>query len=266
MKLFGIINPSCGWRQRISPSWATICSGRFHRVGKYDRDIYIQATYSPIFDLDNQPVRVVKYAYDITDQIQLEKRISERSVDMNKVVDALSTSILNIVQQTGNATGLAEETQFNANQGFEALGTAIQSIEQIQQATTEVADIVSIIGDLAGQTNVLAFNAAIEAARAGEHGVGFSVVADEVRKLAERSGEAAGKIHKLIDLSSALVGQGNERSQNARHAFAAIVESVRKTNGAIGEISRAANGQKEVTDRVIALINDLGQAAQGKVA
>lgn len=235
-------------------------SGRFHRIGKYDRDVYIQATYSPIFDLEDRPIRVIKYAYDVTAQVELEQRISERSADMSRVVDALGSSIQNIVQQTGSATTLAEETQFNANQGFEALGTAITSIEQIQSATAEVADIVAIIGDLAGQTNVLAFNAAIEAARAGDHGVGFSVVADEVRKLAERSSEAAARIQKLIDLSSNLVGQGSERSQNARHAFAAIVESVRKTSGAISEISAAASSQKEVTDRVIGLITDLSRA------
>jgi len=235
-------------------------SGRFHRVGKYDRDIYIQATYSPIFDLNGDPVRVIKYAYDVTEQVILERTIRDRSAEMTKVVDALGVSIQNIDHQTGNATHLAEETQFNANQGFEALGTSISSIDQIAKATAEVADIVTIINSLAGQTNVLAFNAAIEAARAGEHGVGFSVVADEVRKLAERSAEAANNIEKLIELSQTLVAQGGERSQNARLAFAAIVESVRKTGSAITEIGNAAFKQKEVSERVIDLITGLSEA------
>jgi methyl-accepting chemotaxis protein len=237
-------------------------SGRFHRVGKYGRDVWIQATYSPIFNLKDEPVRVVKYAYDVTEQVMLERKIKDKTDDMTRTVGELSASIDAISQNTQAATSLSGETQGNAEQGFEALKKSIEAIELMQRSTGEISEIVKVIGEIASQTNLLAFNAAIEAARAGEHGVGFSVVAGEVRKLAERSSQAAREIAKLIDESAQRVNAGTERSQQAKSAFEKIVASVGKTGDSISRIAQTTQQQQLASKNVERLINDLMQTSK----
>jgi methyl-accepting chemotaxis protein len=122
-----------------------------------------------------------------------------------------------------------------------------------------ITEIVRVMGEIANQTNLLAFNASIEAARAGEHGVGFSIVAGEVRKLAERSFEAAQQIGTLIDESAERVQQGSEVSRRAESAFERIVAGVTRTNEAIRSISESTQEQQETSRAVDALIAELAR-------
>lgn len=241
-------------------------AGRFHRVGKYDRDVWIQATYNPILDLRGNPVRIVKYAFDITDQVKLETEIKTRAGELEGLVERLSRSITSINDATESANQLSSGTRLNAQDGQSALSKAIEAIELIQTSSAGIAEIVGVIGEIAGQTNLLAFNAEIEAARAGEHGVGFSVVAGEVRKLAERSSAAARDIRRLIEQSVERVNQGMERSQAASNAFTGIVEAVHKTGSAIDAISTSAVVQDEVSADVVNLIHQLAGATAGRQA
>ncbi len=240
-------------------------SGRFHRLGKYDRDVHIQATYNPVLDLAGKPVRIVKYATDVTDQVLLEKEIGTRAQEMTGLIDRLSGSIQAINEATEAAERLSRETQGNADDGRNAISGAIESIELMQKSASGIAEIVSIIGEIAGQTNLLAFNAEIEAARAGEHGVGFSVVAGEVRKLAERSSTAARDISRLIDESLTRIGEGTERSHSASAAFGGIARSAEHTGHAIEAISKSARSQDQVTRDAVELIRKLAAATRGGV-
>ena len=238
-----------------------VIAGRFHRRGKFGRDVYIQATYNPILDLDGKPVKVVKYAYDVTEQVVRERRVETGAQEMTELVRVLSASIESVAQNSQTATGLAEETQGNAEQGVEALRASLEAIGLIQKSSVAITEIVRVMGEIANQTNLLAFNASIEAARAGEHGVGFSIVAGEVRKLAERSFEAAQQIGKLIDESADRVQQGSEVSRRAESAFERIVGSVTRTNEAIHSISASAREQQTTSRAVDQLITEL--AASG---
>ena len=234
-------------------------SGRFHRVGKYGRDVYIQATYNPIFDLGGRVMKVVKYAYDVTKEVELEKRITSKSGEMMVSVRALVDSIGAIAGSSGSASETASQSAAAAEAGHRAVHQSMASIDRIQASSSKVSEIVRVIGDIANQTNLLAFNAAIEAARAGQHGVGFSVVAAEVRKLAERSSDAAKEISSLIESSVVQVNQGAEVSKSAASSFEGIMSSVQATARSVMEIAESTQRQRQMADEVSSLIEALAR-------
>ena len=235
-------------------------SGEFQRVGKFGSEVWLQASYNPVLDLAGRPVKVVKYAQDVTEQVELKNRVGSRTKEMTASVARLTDSIDEIARSASAAAELAGGTQANAQDGFEALRQSIEAISLIQRSSTAITDIVAVIGEIAGQTNLLAFNASIEAARAGEHGVGFSVVASEVRKLAERSSEAADQIATLIAESQDRVAHGSQVSGTAQEAFQRIVESVAKTGDAIRHIADSTTVQQEASHAFSELIGSLDPA------
>lgn len=232
-------------------------SGRFHRVGKYKRDVWIQATYNPILDLNGKVCKVVKYAYDVTHEVQLERRIAAKSRAMTDNVQQLVQSITDIAAESGVAAELAQGASLAAQTGNDALNKAIAAITGMQSSSVKVGEMVRVIGDIANQTNLLAFNAAIEAARAGQHGLGFSVVAGEVRKLAERSSEAARQIASLIDDSAVQVSLGANVSRDAARSFDGIIHSVGRTGSCVSEIAAATERQRKMANDVAGLIAEL---------
>jgi methyl-accepting chemotaxis protein len=242
-------------------SEGSFISGRFRRMGKFSREVWIQASYNPILDPGGKVVKVVKFAHDVTHEVQLEKRILTKSGEMAESVRELVESTRGIADNSGVASDMAHESSHAAKAGHEAVLKSIGAIGRIQSSSDKVADIVNVIRDIAGQTNLLAFNAAIEAARAGQHGVGFSVVAAEVRKLAERSSDAAMEIGKLIEESASNVREGAEVSKAAADRFEGIISTVERTVKSATEIAEATERQRELASHVSTLIEEL--AADG---
>lgn len=236
-------------------------SGRFCRRGKHDAQVWIQATYNPILDVDGKPYKIVKYAMDITDQVGREQQITSKVKAISAVLEELSSSIASTSDGSERSNGLAQQTQQQAEDGSRLLTKSRQAIVEMQRSSGDIHEIIETIGEIAGQTHLLAFNAAIEAARAGEHGVGFSVVADEVRKLAEKSANATRQIAKLINETSHRVEEGSRISEQVEEAFNQIVRSVGSTTGSIGAIHGATRQQATATETVATLLNELKRAS-----
>lgn len=232
-------------------------SGRFLRIGKFGQCIWIQATYNPVLNADGRPYKVVKFAVDVTEQVEREQGIVDKAAAMNEVVSELVRAIDAIASSTKESNRLANQTKSEAERGDSALKEVVQSIAAIQKSSMEIAETVKVIGEIANQTNLLAFNAAIEAARAGTHGVGFSVVAEEVRRLAEKSAQSTREITRLIGDSVGRVQTGSEVAGRAFDAFHLISDGVARTNQSIAAIDQATGEQSRSARRVVELIRGL---------
>ncbi|MGM0531010.1 MAG: methyl-accepting chemotaxis protein, partial [Bacteroidota bacterium] len=182
---------------------------------------------------------------------EMSQGSSEQASSAEEVSSSMEQMKSNIQQNTDNAQQTEKISQ-NAAQsikkGNEATQTAVESMK-------EIAEKISIINDIAFQTNILALNAAVEAARAGEHGKGFAVVASEVRKLAERSGEAASEIDEKSK-------SGVQVSEQAGQQLSEIVPEVEKTSQLVQEITAASNEMNSGADQVNNAIQQLNQVTQ----
>ncbi len=260
-------------------------SGQFKRVGKEGNEIWLQASYNPILDLNEQPVKVVKYATDVTERVQLRRKadeltgqviesahqfaegsrvIAESSAnlsdgaqtqaasveEMSAAVAELTTAIQVITANAASAKSQADETASSAAESGQTVTEAVTAMRLIEKSSEQINDIIQVISEISSQTNLLALNAAIEAARAGEHGLGFAVVADEVRKLAERSSEAAKEITQLIKESSRRVTEGAQLSERVGDALSGIVEAVNKTAEGITSIAEQTESQSASAEQV----------------
>lgn len=186
---------------------------------------------------------------------QMSQGASEQASSAEEVSSSMEQMAANIQQNTDNAQQtekMSLKAATDIQDGNEAVDTTVNSMKSI-------ADKISIIGEIARQTNILALNAAVEAARAGEHGKGFAVVAAEVRKLAERSQEAANEIDDISKSSVEVAEKSGELLKN-------IVPDIQKTASLVQEISAASIEQSSGADQVNNAIQQLNQVTQQNAA
>ncbi len=182
---------------------------------------------------------------------ELSQGANEQASSVEEVSSTMEQIAANIEQNTENA-GQTEKIAATATQGIREVSN--QSNETVS-ANKLISEKISIITDIAFQTNILALNAAVEAARAGEHGKGFAVVAAEVRKLAERSKEAAGEIIGLAKNSLDLAELAGKKME-------AILPDVEKTTQLVQEISSASLEQNNGATQVNGAIQQLNTIVQ----
>lgn len=186
---------------------------------------------------------------------QLSQGATEQASSAEEVSSSMEEMAANIQQNTENATQ-TEKIALKAANGINKVNEASSHTLNYMQ---EIADKVSIIGEIARQTNILALNAAVEAARAGEHGKGFAVVAAEVRKLAERSQASAIEIDQLTKTSV-------RATEDAGNFLAEIAPEISKTAKLVQEIAAASNEQNSGADQVNNAIQQLNQVTQQNAA
>lgn len=182
---------------------------------------------------------------------QLSQGATEQASSAEEVSSSMEQMQSSIRQNDDNSTAtakIAAESARNAERGGEAVAETVQAMR-------EIAEKISIIEEIARNTNLLALNAAIEAARAGEQGKGFAVVASEVRKLAERSQVAAGEISELSVKSVGIAEEAGEMLKS-------LVPGIRKTSELVQEISAASAEQSSGADQISTAMTQLDQVIQ----
>ncbi|MFC7462773.1 methyl-accepting chemotaxis protein [Hydrogenophaga defluvii] len=181
-------------------------------------------------------------------------------------MEELTATVRQSADAAQQANQLASSAAAVAHKGGQVVGDVVTTMDEINQSSRRIADIISVIDGIAFQTNILALNAAVEAARAGEQGRGFAVVAGEVRSLAQRSAQAAREIKDLISNSVTKVQAGSELVQQAGSTMAEIVGSVQRVSDIIGEIRAATTEQSDGIEQINSAINQLDQMTQQNAA
>ena len=181
-------------------------------------------------------------------------------------MDQLSKTVEHSADSAHVANSLANTASQRAAQGGEVVSSVVQQMEDISQASRQIADIIGVIDGIAFQTNILALNAAVEAARAGEQGRGFAVVAGEVRSLAQRSAEAAREIKGLIGQSTERVEVGAQKVREAGSVMTEIVDAIQRVSQAMGEIADATRQQSSGIGQVTQSVTQLDHMTQQNAA
>jgi methyl-accepting chemotaxis protein len=224
--------------------WAALKRGNYQaaeyqRIGKGGKQVWIQASYNPILDLNGKPYKVVKYATDTTAQV-IARMKSERVRAMMESVAAGAEELNASVREISEAMMKSKTTAMSAVGKVELADDQAQRLSTAAQA---MSGIVELIGNITGQINLLALNATIESARAGEAGRGFAVVASEVKNLANQAKQATDKIASEI-------GSLNGISSDVVDALSAIKQEIQNVSEYVAATAAAVEEQSTVTNEM----------------
>ena len=200
---------------------------------------------------------------------QASHTLAANAESQSTAIEELSTTIEQTSHQVRSnalaskaANDVAQNTTATVSRGREKLDQMVEAIKEINTSSSEIANIIKVIDEIAFQTNLLALNAAVEAARAGQHGRGFAVVAAEVRNLAGRSAKAARETSDLIDKSARRVDLGVALTQEASKSFDQINDDFVRIAELVENISVASEEQARGVELVNDAINDLSKIAR----
>jgi len=238
-------------------------AGQYKRIGKGGKEVWIEASYNPVMDLNGRPWKVVKFATDLsgrkaqnaalardfeTGVKSLVNAVASSADNMQATAQSLAASAEQTNQQSSTVSVASEELAASVNEIARQLSVATgvistavteaqnseRMVGDLVNAASKIGDVTRLITDIASQTNLLALNATIEAARAGEAGKGFAVVASEVKSLATQTARATEEIDQQI-----------RGIQEVSRATATAIGEIVKIIGQVSEISTSISGAVE---------------------
>lgn len=216
-----------------------------------------------ISTISSGSAEIASAADDLARRTELQvSRLEETTVSVGNVTETVRKTAAASV----HASEVASQTRDRAERSGEVMMAATAAMQDIQQSSIHIAQILGLIDDIAFQTNLLALNAGVEAARAGDAGKGFAVVAAEVRALAQRSADAAKEIKGLITSSTQQVSRGTSLVEETGVAMKSIVENVSEISVLIGEIATAARSQANDLSEISVAVSQMDQNTQQNAA
>ncbi|OFI34776.1 methyl-accepting chemotaxis protein [Alteromonas lipolytica] len=220
-------------------------SGRFERVNKQGKAVWLEASYNPVFGDDGKVYKVIKFASDVTHQFEQEERVKE-AANLASVMSSETG------EQAEKGLQTMTETVASLSSLTEQMGRASAEISELEQQSSELNKMVTAISAIADQTNLLALNAAIEAARAGEQGRGFAVVADEVRELASRTTQSTKEIMAVFSRNDQSTKNAVNTISQGMQTLNEVAQSIEDTKDSMGNIEAGAK-------KVIAAVDQLSE-------
>ncbi|TAN66768.1 MAG: PAS domain S-box protein [Methylobacter sp.] len=244
-----------------------------------------QGTFGQLKEDSNTTVEklkgIINKIRDATDNINVgAKEITVGNHDLSYRTEQQSASLQETAASMQELTSTVQANAENAKQanqlvidaskiagrGGVIVGQVVTTMDELNEASHKISDIISVIDDIAFQTNILAFNAAVEAARAGEHGQGFAVVAEEVRHLAQRAATSAGEIKNLIEGSVGKINVGTKLAAQAGCAMEEILSSVSGVSSMMSEITAASVEQSSEIEQINLAITQMDNVIQQNAA
>jgi len=234
----------------------------YKRIGKGGKEVWIQASYNPILDMNGRPFKVVKYATDVTNIIKTGEIAEQAVANMQSVAAAVEEMTASISEISKNMVLSKDAASVIMNDTTQSSAAA----EQLTGSMKSMENVVQLINNIASQVNLLALNATIEAARAGEAGKGFAVVAAEVKNLANQTAKATGEIAKQInDVQAAAITVTNNvkniagSASNVSEYVTGVASAIEEQSAVISEIShntqRMSSSVKDISQRIKSLSN-----------
>jgi methyl-accepting chemotaxis protein len=215
---------------------------------------------------ENINIGATEIAAGNTDLSQRTEEQAAALVETASSMDQMTVNVKQNAESAMQAAQLAGQAADVATRGSRVVDDVVRTMGEITSSSRQIGDIIGVIDGIAFQTNILALNAAVEAARAGEQGRGFAVVAAEVRSLAQRSATAAKEIKALIETSTHTVEAGASLVANAGTTMGEIVQSVRRVNEILEEISNASREQSAGIEQVNRAVGEMDQVTQQNAA
>jgi methyl-accepting chemotaxis protein len=195
----------------------------------------------------------------------LSQRTEEQAAGLQQTsasMEQIASTVKKNAENARHANNLTTGTREIADRSGSVVANAVDAMSRIEESSRKIADIISVIDEIARQTNLLALNAAVEAARAGDAGRGFAVVASEVRSLAQRSSQAAKDIKDLITSSSTQVKDGVDLVNRTGSSLQEIVKSIREVADLVADIATASAEQATGLEQINKALTQMDELTQ----